>query len=49
MIPSFNDVSVCKVGIGHTNNFDDSTVQDFVEWIRNLGEWGYCYDPLEWK
>lgn len=49
LIPSFNGVSICNVGIGHRSNFDDVTVGAFVEWIKSLGEWGYRYDPLGWK
>ena len=49
LVPIFNKVTVCHSGIGHTSKFDEVTVREFVDWIKALGEWGYCYDPLEWK
>ena len=48
-IPKFNGKTVCHTGAGHRSKFDDVTVKAFIDWIRTLGEWGYCHDPLDWK
>ena len=47
-IPEFNGISVCHTGRKYRCNFDDVTVQDFISWVKSLGEWGYCNNPLEW-
>ena len=49
LIPDCNGKSVCHTGIGHSNKFDDATVKGFIDWVRPLGEWGYCYGPLIWE
>ena len=46
-IPEFNGISVCHTGRKYRCNFDDVTVQDFISWVKSLGEWGYCNNPLE--
>ena len=48
LVPDFNGTSVCHIGRGHRNKFDAVTVKGFIDWVKSLGEWGYCYDPLEW-
>ena len=48
-VPLFNDINVCHTGIGHTSNFDEETIKAFLDWVRDLGQWGYCHDPLNWK
>ena len=47
LIPVFNGVDVCARR-GHKSKFDDIVIKAFVDWIRALGAWGYCNDPLEW-
>ena len=48
LIPEFNGTTVCHTRTGHRNKFDTVTVNGFIDWVMSLGEWGYCYDPLEW-
>ncbi len=48
-IPEFNGKDVCHQWIGHKSNFSEETVNEFIDWVRSLGEWGYCHYPLEWQ
>lgn len=48
LIPEFNGINVCHNWIGHRSRFDPATVRDFIDWIKSIGEWSYCHDPLEW-
>ena len=48
-IPDFDGISVCHNRMGHINRFPDAAVQNFIEWVRSASDWGYCYDPLEWR
>jgi hypothetical protein len=36
-------------GRGHRNGFPPELVQDFVAWIRSLGEKGYSGEPDDWR
>ena len=47
-IPDFNGTQLCHSGIGHRSTFPEIAVERFIAWVRTLGEYGYCYDPLEW-
>ncbi len=47
-IPDFNGESVCHTVQGHKNTFFVATIQEFINWVRAIGQWGYCNDPLEW-
>ncbi len=38
-----------KVRMGHKSNFPDNMVNEFVDWIRSLGNQGYCGTPLDWS
>ena len=48
VIPEFNGITVCHTGRGYKSNFDGVTVQNLISWLKSLGEWGYCNEPLEW-
>ena len=48
-IPEFRGQSIRKTGMGHKANFPDEVVQEFIDWIRDLGNVGYCGTPLNWK
>ena len=48
LIPDFPGVSICHTTQGHRCRFPDETVEAFVEWIRSLGEDGYCGAPHDW-
>ena len=41
-------VNLC-VGRNHKNNFPQPFVEEFVAWIRSLGEKGYAGEPLDWR
>ena len=47
-IPKFNGVSVVHTTQGHKNSFSSDVVKGFIEWIRGLGETGYCGTPAKW-
>ena len=49
LIPEFDGMTVCHKWMGHKNSFSEATVNGFIDWVRSLGEWGYCHDPLEWE
>jgi hypothetical protein len=36
------------VGRNHKNNFPPEFVQDFIGWVRSLGEQGYAGEPADW-
>lgn len=40
--------SICAV-LGHKNRFPAALVDEFVRWIRSLGETGYVGEPLDWS
>ncbi len=40
---------ISKGGVGEKANFPYEVVQEFVDWVRSLGESGYCGTPLDWK
>jgi hypothetical protein len=40
--------SICAV-FGHKNRFPTTLVDEFVRWIRSLGESGYVGEPLDWS
>lgn len=48
-VPEFRGFSVCKKGIGHKTDFPCDVVQEFIGWLRNLGDVGYCGAPLDWQ
>ena len=48
-IPEFRGYSICKKGMGHKANFPDEVIQEFIDWVRNLGIVGYSGTPLDWK
>lgn len=48
-IPEFRGHRICKKGMGHKANFPDVVVQEFIDWVRHLGNVGYCGTPLDWK
>ncbi len=48
-LPTFSGHSICKAGIGHKADFPIEIVEDFVAWLRGLGDKGYCGLPLDWK
>lgn len=48
-IPAFLGHSICKKGMGHKANFPDEVVQEFIDWVRDLGNVGYWGIPLDWK
>ena len=48
-LPDFLGQSICKKGIGHKANFSYKVVEEFVNWLRDLGVNGYCGNPLDWK
>ena len=45
---NFDGFDLCKAGVGHKCNFPDNMVDEFVNWIRSLGDQGYCGTPLDW-
>ena len=47
-IPKFRGHSICKKGIGYKANFPCEVVEEFVNWLRGLGDSGYCGAPLDW-
>ena len=49
LIPEFKGVRICHTTQAHRCNFRQDTIEAFVEWIRGIGDKGYCGDPLEWK
>lgn len=49
IIPTFRGVNICHQWQGHRSNFPEEVVTEFVEWVRSLGDWGYCGAPLEWS
>ena len=48
-IPKFGPEGIVHSGIGHSSSFSEQTVAQFVEWLRGLGEAGYCGVPLDWE
>ena len=48
LIPDFQGMSICHTTQHHRCRFSMETVETFVEWIRSLGEEGYCGSPLDW-
>ena len=48
-LPEFRGHSICKEGVGHKANFPSEVVEEFVNWLRNLGDSGYCGTPLDWR
>ena len=48
LIPEFNGDSVCHKTQGYRCRFKPETVEACISWIRELGDTGYCGDPLEW-
>ena len=48
-IPQFQGCSICKAGAGHKSNFPCDLVQEFIDWLRSLGDSGYRGTPLDWK
>ena len=47
-IPEFNGVNILCVTQGHKNKFPREVVKGFIDWIRELGDTGYCGAPAEW-
>ena len=45
---NFCGFDLCKVGMGHKCNFPDDMVDEFIDWIRSLGDQGYCGAPIDW-
>jgi hypothetical protein len=41
-------ITLCA-GRGHKNDFPPAFVDEFVRWIRSLGESGYVGEPLDWS
>ena len=48
-VPPFDGEKIVHSGIGHRNGFPEETIIQFVQWIRSLGEAGYCGSPLDWQ
>ena len=48
-IPEFNGTTLWHAGRSYLCNFPTVAVENFIAWVRSVDEWGYCYDPLEWK
>ena len=46
---NFCGLDLCKAGVGHKCRFPDNMVTSFVDWIRSLGDQGYCGTPLDWS
>jgi hypothetical protein len=40
--------NICTGRRGHTNSYPTKMVNDFIAWLRSLGETGYCGEPLDW-
>ena len=49
VIPELDGVTVIHQSRNHKNGFSEATVNSFIDWVRSLGEWGYCHAPLEWQ
>lgn len=48
VLRSFNDIDVCKSGIGRKRIEDKELIEHFEAWIGSLGS-GYSGPPMEWK
>ena len=46
-VPSFRGHNL-RCRRGHKSNFPPEVVEDFITWIRALGDRGYCGSPTEW-
>ncbi len=49
ILPEFEEHNICKEGRGHKANFPCEVVEEFIDWLRNLGDKGYCGTPLDWR
>lgn len=49
MLPRFHGQSMCHSTQGYRCNFPDEAVEDFVVWLRDFGDSGYCGAPLDWR
>ena len=47
--PLFRDIDICHTTQGYKCNFPAAVVADFINWISDFDERGYCGDPLDWK
>lgn len=45
---NYDGQDICP-GRGHKNRFSEALIQDFVDWLRSLGESGYRGMPLDWS
>ena len=34
---------------GHKNRFSSSLVDEFIQWVKSLDDWGYVGEPLDWN
>ena len=48
LLREFGGVSLCHTTQAHRSKFPRLAVDEFVEWIREMGETGYNGIPLEW-
>lgn len=45
---NFGGFDICTGRRGHTNSYPPKMVNEFVAWLRSLGDTGYCGEPLDW-
>jgi hypothetical protein len=43
-----NGLDICGKR-GHKNAFPDKMIEEFIVWLRSLGQKGYCGEPLDWE
>ena len=46
--PLFAGTDIRQPGQSYRSRFGQQVVDDFIFWLRNLGEKGYCGTPLDW-
>lgn len=44
---NFRGVDICGLR-GHKNSFPDDMINEFIAWVRETGEKGFCGMPLDW-
>lgn len=47
-LPTFYGEDVCHTTQGHRSKFSNEVVEEFIAWIRDLTDRGYCGAPIEW-
>ena len=40
---------ICQNGRGHKNKFSPDLINEFIEWVKSLDNWGYAGEPLDWN